>query len=269
MACPTVARAAAPEVASTASEATPAKGRAGSSGIGSGIKLENVSTTCAVAAQPALRARVFFEQPRVGVLGSAAFTGLQSLLLQVSITFKNQQVLRDITWEVSGGGNLPRRWALSACYPCSSQIHLALESAVTSAKQVKKGERVGLVGVNGAGKTTQLQASGGCLQGLRLPRTLPGPVHGVLPFAACCWGHLLVPPVSKDFIRIICYSHPFLLQIIIGALTPDGGEIIKAKENMKIAYLTQVSKMGCRHCVWFVRVCASEAEGGQLRAAAM
>jgi hypothetical protein len=29
-------------------------------------------------------------------------------------------------------------------------------------------------------------------------------------------------------------------QIIIGALTPDSGEIIKAKENMKIAYLTQV-----------------------------
>ena len=39
----------------------------------------------------------------------------------MAITFKNQQVLRDISWDV------------------------------------KKGERVGLVGVNGAGKTTQLQ----------------------------------------------------------------------------------------------------------------
>ncbi len=50
--------------------------------------------------------------------------------------------------------------------------------------EVKRGERVGLVGVNGAGKTTQLQ-------------------------------------------------------IIIGALVPDAGEIIRAKANMKIAYLNQ------------------------------
>ncbi|KAF6252209.1 P-loop containing nucleoside triphosphate hydrolase protein [Scenedesmus sp. NREL 46B-D3] len=81
--------------------------RAGSSGISSGLRLENVS-----------------------------------------ITFKNQQVLKDCTWEV------------------------------------KKGERVGLVGVNGAGKTTQLQ-------------------------------------------------------IVMGRLTPDAGEVIKAKRNMKVAYLAQ------------------------------
>ncbi|PRW33209.1 ABC transporter F family member 5 [Chlorella sorokiniana] len=110
--CRIVARAAAPEKAEKASAATQStdlagKGRAGGSGIGSGIKLENIA-----------------------------------------ITFKNQQVLRDISWDV------------------------------------KKGERVGLVGVNGAGKTTQLQ-------------------------------------------------------IIIGALTPDSGEVIKAKEDMRIAYLTQ------------------------------
>ena len=49
---------------------------------------------------------------------------------------------------------------------------------------VKKGEKVGLVGVNGAGKTTQLQ-------------------------------------------------------IITGALQADSGNVIKAKENMRIAYLTQ------------------------------
>ena len=68
--------------------------------------------------------------------------------MQISITFKNQQVLKDVTWDV------------------------------------KKGEKVGLVGVNGAGKTTQLQ-------------------------------------------------------IITGALQQDAGNVIKAKENMRIAYLTQ------------------------------
>ena len=69
-------------------------------------------------------------------------------VLQISITFKKQQVLKDVSWDV------------------------------------KKGEKVGLVGVNGAGKTTQLQ-------------------------------------------------------IITGALQPDAGNVIKAKENMRIAYLTQ------------------------------
>lgn len=64
-------------------------------------------------------------------------------------TFKGMELLRDINWEV------------------------------------KKGERVGLVGVNGAGKTTQLQ-------------------------------------------------------IITGKLEADGGVVLKAKPNMKIAYLTQV-----------------------------
>lgn len=69
-------------------------------------------------------------------------------LENISITFKNQQVLKDVSWDV------------------------------------KKGEKVGLVGVNGAGKTTQLQ-------------------------------------------------------IITGALQADSGNVIKAKENMRIAYLTQ------------------------------
>lgn len=64
------------------------------------------------------------------------------------VTFKNHQVLKGVSWDV------------------------------------KSGERVGLVGVNGAGKTTQLQ-------------------------------------------------------VITGALIPDSGEVIKAKESMKIAYLTQ------------------------------
>lgn len=49
---------------------------------------------------------------------------------------------------------------------------------------VKSGEKLGLVGENGAGKTTQLK-------------------------------------------------------IIVGEVEPDSGEILKAKDNMKIAYLTQ------------------------------
>lgn len=69
-------------------------------------------------------------------------------LEDVAVTFKNHQVLKNASWEV------------------------------------KKGERVGLVGVNGAGKTTQLQ-------------------------------------------------------VITGALSPDSGEVIKARQNLKIAYLTQ------------------------------
>ncbi|PSC69255.1 ABC transporter family [Micractinium conductrix] len=105
--CRVVARAAAPEAPASAPAAGDPRGRTGASGVGSGIKLENIA-----------------------------------------ITFKNDTVLKDVSWDV------------------------------------KKGERVGLVGVNGAGKTTQLQ-------------------------------------------------------IIIGALQPDSGEVIKAKENMKIAYLTQ------------------------------
>lgn len=34
------------------------------------------------------------------------------------------------------------------------------------------------------------------------------------------------------------------LQIIMGRLSPDAGEIIKAKRNMKIAYLAQVGDQG-------------------------
>lgn len=172
------ARAAAPEAPSTATSSMDdagRKGRSGASGIGSGIKLENVSR----------------RRRRAGVLCGAAGAGAGAAVdahaaccaaprphraptlpptpppLQVSITFKNQQVLRDISWDV------------------------------------KKGERVGLVGVNGAGKTTQLQ-------------------------------------------------------IITGALTPDSGEVIKAREDMRIAYLTQVGGgggaggwgvgVGCEQC---------------------
>eukprot|EP00879_Flechtneria_rotunda_P011902 GHRR01012431.1.p1 GENE.GHRR01012431.1~~GHRR01012431.1.p1 ORF type:complete len:661 (+),score=250.45 GHRR01012431.1:1092-3074(+) len=84
------------------------------------------------------------ERSKAGSSGISSGLRIQN----VSITFKNQQVLKDCTWEV------------------------------------KKGERVGLVGVNGAGKTTQLQ-------------------------------------------------------IVMGRLQPDGGEVIKAKRNMKVAYLAQ------------------------------
>lgn len=79
---------------------------------------------------------------------SSSGVGSGIRLEDVAVTFKNHQVLKNASWDV------------------------------------KKGERVGLVGVNGAGKTTQLQ-------------------------------------------------------VITGALLPDSGEVIKARQNMKIAYLTQ------------------------------
>lgn len=82
-----------------------------------------------------------------------SFSGASSVssgvkLEHISKTFKGSTVLKDVSWDV------------------------------------KKGERVGLVGVNGAGKTTQLK-------------------------------------------------------IIVGEEEPDSGNLIKAKENMKIAFLTQ------------------------------
>lgn len=79
-------------------------------------------------------------------------------LENVAITFKDQQVLKNVSWDV------------------------------------KRGERVGLVGVNGSGKTTQLQ-------------------------------------------------------IISGALEPDEGEVIRAKPQMRIAYLTQEFDVTPSHTV--------------------
>ena len=122
-----VARAAVP---ATSSYDTPSS--SSTSSVGSGIKLENVRFS-------------FFTF--VDRHNNKTHTRIHCIR-QISMTFKNHQVLRDVSWDV------------------------------------KKGERVGLVGVNGAGKTTQLQ-------------------------------------------------------IITGALSPDAGEVIKARENMKIAYLTQ------------------------------
>ena len=86
--------------------------------------------------------------PKSGSKQSSSGVGSGIRLEDVAVTFKNHQVLKNASWEV------------------------------------KKGERVGLVGINGAGKTTQLQ-------------------------------------------------------VITGALLPDSGEVIKARQNMKIAYLTQ------------------------------
>lgn len=125
---------------------------------------------------------------------------------QVAITFKNQQVLKDISWDV------------------------------------KKGERVGLVGVNGAGKTTQLQVGGVAareLGGAGRPDT-PG-----LQASRTCLRREFVGPAVRRSVSALksrrCIAMPSRpLQIIIGKLTPDSGEVIKAKENMKIAYLTQV-----------------------------
>ncbi|GBF90920.1 ABC transporter F family member-like [Raphidocelis subcapitata] len=99
---------------------------------------------------PAVAPGVVIGDDNVGEKTKTGSSGISSgLRLEgVAMTFKNHQVLKDCTWEV------------------------------------KKGERAGLVGVNGAGKTTQLQ-------------------------------------------------------IIMGKLLPDAGEVVKAKRNMRIAYLAQ------------------------------
>lgn len=51
---------------------------------------------------------------------------------------------------------------------------------------------------------------------------------------------LPLPPKTLTLLPL----NPPARQIIIGALVPDSGEIIKAKEDMRIAYLTQVG-WGC------------------------
>jgi hypothetical protein len=60
------------------------------------------------------------------------------------------------------------------------------------------------------------------------------------------------------------------LQIVMGRLQPDGGEIIKAKRHMKIAYLAQV-RGAARHstfcyvhilCVYQTLVCCWHVHGG-------
>jgi ATPase subunit of ABC transporter with duplicated ATPase domains len=79
---------------------------------------------------------------------SSSGVGSGIRLEDVAVTFKNHQVLKNASWEV------------------------------------KRGERVGLVGINGAGKTTQLK-------------------------------------------------------VITGSLIPDSGEVLRAKQSMRIAYLTQ------------------------------
>jgi ATPase subunit of ABC transporter with duplicated ATPase domains len=68
--------------------------------------------------------------------------------LQIYKTYKQNELLKDVTWEC------------------------------------KKGDRVGLVGINGAGKTTQLQ-------------------------------------------------------IVMGNIEPDGGEVLKSRRNLQVAYLNQ------------------------------
>lgn len=80
--------------------------------------------------------------------GGASSVSSGIKLENISKTYKGAQVLKDVSWDV------------------------------------KKGERVGLVGINGAGKTTQLR-------------------------------------------------------IIAGKEDPDAGHVVKARENMKIAFLSQ------------------------------
>ena len=52
------------------------------------------------------------------------------------------------------------------------------------------------------------------------------------------------PPAPRT--SLTAAAPPAPPQIIIGELTPDSGEIIKARENMQIAYLTQVGAAAAR-----------------------
>jgi hypothetical protein len=123
------------------------------------------------------------------------------------MTFKNQQVLKNCSWEV------------------------------------KKGERLGLVGVNGAGKTTQLQVrgrsgrAGGWAGGSRQPREVGRAArhhgrHQCCPAPPHCLPDSSRPPLPRT-------PAP---QIVMGKVTPDAGEVVKAKRNMRVAYLAQVGE---------------------------
>lgn len=119
------------------------------------IMLKNSRPTCALAVAletkvetlPSTKDGNLDKSSRKNLSGaSSVSSGVK--LEHISKTFKGTTVLKDVSWEV------------------------------------RKGERVGLVGVNGAGKTTQLK-------------------------------------------------------IIVGEEEPDSGNLVKVKENMKIAFLTQ------------------------------
>lgn len=105
-----------------------------------------------------------------GAAGSSSGIASGIRLEKISMTFKNQQVLVDCSWEV------------------------------------KKGERVGLVGVNGAGE---------------IIHTLDPRMHLIN----------LDPSIGA--------GKTTQLQIILGKLQPDAGEVVKAKKNLRIAYLAQ------------------------------
>jgi ABC-type glutathione transport system ATPase component len=134
--------------AATAQAKDKRKGRdtKGASTVSSGVRLENVAKARAPARDAAQRSAPHCRCVALPVRSRPpAPVGFLAVPPQ---SFKGSDVLKDINWEV------------------------------------KKGERVGLVGWNGAGKTTQLK-------------------------------------------------------LITGEMEPDGGAIVRAKANMKIAFLTQ------------------------------
>ena len=103
---------------------------------------------------------------------------------QVAMTFKNQQVLVNCSWEV------------------------------------KKGERVGLVG------------EGVALSPVRITQEIQ-----------LSWPPI-VPCYFLSYQGVNGAGKTTQLQIIMGKLQADSGEVVKAKKNMRIAYLAQVRPQG-------------------------
>jgi hypothetical protein len=129
------------------------------------------------------------------------------------MTFKNHQVLKNCTWEVKKG----------------ERVGLVGESTMTPSAQGLLGRARGpgrvarRLGVCACGRRAAARGrrrSGSGLEGAHRAASRPRP----LPRA---------PPGVNGA------GKTTQLQIIMGKLSPDAGEVVKAKRNMKIAYLAQ------------------------------
>ena len=103
--------------------------------------------------------------------------------------------------------------------------------------EVKKGERVGLVGGSGSGAPEQFRH----WQAAHVARPSHEQSHGSAgasqPASGCGQDGIEAPSCVAPGVNGA--GKTTQLQIITGQLQPDGGEVIKARANMKIAHLTQ------------------------------
>jgi ABC-type polar amino acid transport system ATPase subunit len=162
--------------------------------------------------------------------------------VQVSITFKNQQVLKDCTWEVKKGERvgLVGEWGHAATSSSgSSSSGRSSSSKRSSSSSGGNGSsrvwhRAAVAAVSGAA----VRWASACKRVLVESERQAADVDDFcvlcwcLPTVHCC--HLRVPPGVNGA------GKTTQLQIVMGRLTPDSGEVIKAKRNMKVAYLAQV-----------------------------